>query len=103
LKNKKIKIGTRGSKLALIQSERVKGHLKDKFPELDFELVIIRTKGDRILDSPLSKLNDKGLFTKERCWKMKPTWQSTASRTSPQIFPQASPSGLCLKEGRSGT
>jgi hydroxymethylbilane synthase len=65
LKNKKIKIGTRGSKLALIQSERVKGHLKDKFPELDFELVIIRTKGDRILDSPLSKLNDKGLFTKE--------------------------------------
>jgi hydroxymethylbilane synthase len=65
LKNKKIKIGTRGSKLALIQAERVRSILNDEFPELDFELSVIKTKGDRILDSPLSKLNDKGLFTKE--------------------------------------
>jgi hydroxymethylbilane synthase len=65
LKNKKIKIGTRGSKLALIQADRVRSILNYKFLELDFELVIIKTKGDKILDSPLSKLNDKGLFTKE--------------------------------------
>ncbi len=65
MKNKKIKIGTRGSKLALIQAEKVRDILIEEFPELNFELVIIKTKGDKILDSPLSKLNDKGLFTKE--------------------------------------
>jgi hydroxymethylbilane synthase len=65
LKNKKIKIGTRGSKLALIQAEKVRDILSEGFPELNVELVIIKTKGDKILDSPLSKLNDKGLFTKE--------------------------------------
>ncbi len=65
MKNKKIKIGTRGSKLALIQAEKVRDILIEEFPELNFELVIIKTKGDNILDSPLSKLNDKGLFTKE--------------------------------------
>ena len=65
MKNKKIKIGTRGSKLALIQAEKVRDILCEEFPELDFQLLVIKTKGDKILDSPLSKLNDKGLFTKE--------------------------------------
>lgn len=58
-------IGTRGSKLALWQAEKVKAVLEEKFPEEKFELKIIQTKGDKILDVALSKIGDKGLFTKE--------------------------------------
>ncbi|CUS87927.1 hydroxymethylbilane synthase [Candidatus Kryptobacter tengchongensis] len=62
---RKIVIGTRGSKLALWQTEFVKGKLSQIFPELEFEIRIIKTKGDKILDSPLSKIGDKGIFTRE--------------------------------------
>jgi hydroxymethylbilane synthase len=61
----KIKIGTRGSQLALYQANRLKSELKQQFPDTDFEIVIIKTKGDKILDVALSKIGDKGLFTKE--------------------------------------
>ncbi len=60
-----VKIGTRGSKLALYQANLTKSELKKRFPELDFSLEIIHTKGDKILDVALSKIGDKGLFTKE--------------------------------------
>ncbi len=62
---RKIVIGTRGSKLALWQTEFVKGKLVEFFPEIEFEIKIIKTKGDKILDSPLSKIGDKGIFTRE--------------------------------------
>jgi hydroxymethylbilane synthase len=62
---KTIRIGTRGSRLALIQSEQVRDILSSHFPDIAFELVVIKTTGDRILDAPLSKIGDKGLFTKE--------------------------------------
>lgn len=62
---KNIRIGTRGSQLALYQAEKVKATLEEIFPELHFELEIIKTKGDKILDVALSKIGDKGLFTKE--------------------------------------
>lgn len=62
---RKIIIGTRGSKLALWQTEFVKKKLSEKFPDLEFEIKIIKTKGDKILDSPLSKIGDKGIFTRE--------------------------------------
>lgn len=62
---KKIRIGTRGSKLALYQAYRVKEELEGKFSDQEFEIIIIKTKGDKILDVPLSKIGDKGLFTKE--------------------------------------
>jgi len=65
LKNKIVRIGTRGSKLALIQAEKVKNVLKENFFDLDFELVIIKTRGDKILSLPLSSINDKGLFTRD--------------------------------------
>ena len=58
-------IGTRGSALALWQSEYVRAALLAEHPDLEISLQIIRTKGDRILDSALSKIGDKGLFTKE--------------------------------------
>ena len=60
-----IRIGTRGSKLALYQANLVKSKLEEAFPDKSFETVIISTKGDKILDVALSKIGDKGLFTKE--------------------------------------
>lgn len=63
--NKTIKIGARGSKLSLYQANKVKAELEEKNPGLNVELVIIKTKGDKILDSPLSQIGDKGLFVKE--------------------------------------
>ncbi len=61
----KIRIGTRGSGLALYQANLVKDALLSAFPGTDIELVVIKTKGDKILDVALSKIGDKGLFTKE--------------------------------------
>ena len=58
-----IKIGTRGSKLALWQAYYVENRLKAA--GLSTELVIIETKGDKILDRALSKIGSKGLFTEE--------------------------------------
>ena len=60
-----LRIGTRGSKLALVQSEWVKKEVQTHHPEVRVELVKIKTRGDRILDSPLSKIGGKGLFVKE--------------------------------------
>lgn len=62
---RKIIIGSRGSKLALYQSNLVKGLLEQVEPGLTCEVRIIHTKGDKILDVALSKIGDKGLFTKE--------------------------------------
>ncbi|SKC17626.1 hydroxymethylbilane synthase [Dyadobacter psychrophilus] len=58
-----IKIGTRGSKLALWQAHYVEGLLKKG--GVDTEIVIIETKGDKILDRSLSKIGSKGVFTQE--------------------------------------
>ncbi len=61
----KLRIGTRRSKLALTQSEWVKGKIETRHPDLQVELVRIKTTGDKILDSPLAKIGGKGLFVKE--------------------------------------
>ena len=60
-----LRIGTRGSKLALAQSEWVKKKVEAGHPDVGVELVRIKTTGDKILDSPLSKIGGKGLFVKE--------------------------------------
>jgi hydroxymethylbilane synthase len=62
---KKVIIATRGSKLALWQSEYIKEVLKEQNPGLNVELKIIKTTGDKILDVSLSKIGGKGLFLKE--------------------------------------
>ena len=62
---KEIKIGTRGSALALWQAHWVKANLLKNFPDLIVTIVKITTSGDRFLDAPLSKVGGKGLFTKE--------------------------------------
>jgi hydroxymethylbilane synthase len=60
-----LRIGTRGSQLALKQSEWVKEKMEAAHPDLCVELIRIKTTGDKILDSPLSKIGGKGLFVKE--------------------------------------
>ncbi len=62
---KTIKIGTRGSLLALWQADWVKDALLAQPADLNIELVTIKTKGDKILDTPLAKVGGKGLFVKE--------------------------------------
>jgi len=63
--NKTLKIATRKSPLALWQAEHVKARLESLYPDLSVELVKMTTKGDQILNSPLSKIGGKGLFIKE--------------------------------------
>ncbi|MFZ5450439.1 MAG: hydroxymethylbilane synthase [Thermodesulfobacteriota bacterium] len=60
-----LRIGTRGSKLALAQANWVKARLEEYHPGLAVELVIIKTTGDRLKDVPLAQVGGKGLFIKE--------------------------------------
>lgn len=65
MKQKKVVIGTRGSKLALWQAEWIKSEILKLNPDLKIELNKIKTTGDKILDVPLAKVGGKGLFVKE--------------------------------------
>ena len=62
-----LKIGTRGSPLALVQAHEVRRRLMDAFalPDDAFEIVVISTLGDRIQNRPLKEVGGKGLFTRE--------------------------------------
>ena len=65
MKHKKLTIGTRGSDLAVRQTDWLVEQLNNLHPEIVVDTLLIMTTGDKILDSPLSKIGDKGLFTKE--------------------------------------
>lgn len=65
MKGNKVIIGTRSSDLAVGQAEIVAEMLGGAVPEYEYELRKIKTKGDKILDSPLSQVGGKGLFIKE--------------------------------------
>lgn len=65
MKIKTLKIGTRGSPLALRQSTWVKETLAGSYPHLEIEMVAIKTTGDKVLDVPLATIGGKGLFVKE--------------------------------------
>jgi hydroxymethylbilane synthase len=58
-------VGTRGSKLALAQTNHVIGLLRKRNPGAGFETRVIKTTGDKIRDSPLAKIGGKGIFVKE--------------------------------------
>lgn len=60
-----IVIGSRGSRLALIQAEWTKGQLETAYPDHTVTIKTISTTGDQILDTSLDKIGGKGLFTKE--------------------------------------
>ncbi|MCL2760254.1 MAG: hydroxymethylbilane synthase [Desulfuromonadales bacterium] len=62
---KQLRIGTRGSQLALWQANWVKSELEKKYPEMEVTLTKIKTTGDKILDVPLAQVGGKGLFVKE--------------------------------------
>ncbi len=67
MQDRTIRIGTRGSPLALAQAEEVRARLAKAhdLPEQSFEIVTIKTSGDVIVDKPLADVGGKGLFTKE--------------------------------------
>ncbi|XP_053819220.1 porphobilinogen deaminase isoform X2 [Vidua chalybeata] len=60
-----IRVGTRRSQLARIQTDSVVTMLRELYPDLHFEIVAMSTTGDKILDTALSKIGEKSLFTKE--------------------------------------
>ncbi|MFM2063572.1 MAG: hypothetical protein RLZZ507_3243 [Cyanobacteriota bacterium] len=60
-----IRIGSRKSQLALVQTYWVQEQLQKSFPDINFEVHTMSTQGDKILDVALAKIGDKGLFTKE--------------------------------------
>lgn len=62
---KKIVIGSRESKLAVVQSEMVKSYIETHCPETSVEILTMKTTGDKILDRTLDKIGGKGLFVKE--------------------------------------
>lgn len=65
MQSKPVRIGSRGSELALWQARWVERKLTELYPGLPIAIQIIKTTGDKILDAPLSKIGDKGLFTRE--------------------------------------
>ena len=62
-----IRIGTRGSELALAQADELKRRLIEASPgtEFEIEIVVVSTRGDRVTDRPLAEIGGKGLFTLE--------------------------------------
>jgi hydroxymethylbilane synthase len=90
-----IKIGTRGSKLALWQANWVKSVLEKKYPSTPVELIIIKTQGDKILDVPLAKVGGKGLFVKEIEQKLLAR-QIDIAVHSMKDMPADIPQGLCI-------
>lgn len=63
--NRKIKIGTRGSLLAVCQAEIVRDRIVGQCPQCEVEIITIKTKGDKILNQSLDKIGGKGVFIKE--------------------------------------
>lgn len=97
-----IRVGTRGSKLALYQAYRVKDELQKHFPDIIFSIEIIKTKGDKILDVPLSKIGDKGLFTKEieeALFNHEIDLAVHSLKDLPTKFPNGAKLGAVLKRG----
>ncbi|XP_060517252.1 porphobilinogen deaminase [Cylas formicarius] len=64
-RNSKVRVGSRKSELALVQTKHVISLLKELNPEKEFEIVSMSTLGDKILDISLPKIGEKSLFTKE--------------------------------------
>ncbi len=62
---KKLRLGTRGSALALAQSRQIAARIRNENPGLEVEEIIIRTRGDEILDAALHEVGGKGLFVTE--------------------------------------
>ena len=73
----RIRLGTRGSKLALWQTRHVAELLRDRYSGIQIEEVLIKTLGDRVTNLPLFKVGGQGLFVAEWFGAMGRTWGET--------------------------
>jgi len=62
---KKVRVGTRESRLAVVQTNLIVNEIKKKHPDYEFEIISFKTTGDTLLDQKLDKIGGKGLFIKE--------------------------------------
>ncbi len=60
-----LRIGTRGSQLALWQARFIKSEINSLFPDIQIKIEVIKTEGDKLVNSPLSEIGGKGVFVKE--------------------------------------
>lgn len=90
-----IKIGTRKSKLALIQTDLVRKAIIQKFPDIRVEIVEISTKGDEQLDRSLTSFGGKGVFTQELEEQLL-SGQIDLAVHSAKDMPMEFPEGLCI-------
>ncbi len=90
-----LRLGTRGSQLALWQARHVASLLESSWPDLKVEIKTIKTTGDKILDVALSKIGDKGLFTKE-IEKELLAGEIDIAVHSMKDLPSELPPGLCI-------
>lgn len=91
----KIRIGTRKSRLALIQTELVKEKIETAFPEAEVELVKLSTKGDELLDRALTSFGGKGVFTRELEEALL-SGEIDLAVHSAKDMPMEFPKGLCI-------
>ena len=92
---KTVKIGTRGSPLAVWQAEWVRSRLLALYPQHEAELVKIKTTGDKITDVPLARVGGKGLFVKEIETALSEGRIGLAVHSMKDV-PAEIPSGLCI-------
>ena len=92
-----LRIGTRGSPLALAQAHETRGRLMAAYglPEAAFEIVVIKTTGDQVQDRPLKEIGGKGLFTREIEEALVDGGIDIAVH-SMKDMPVAQPAGLCI-------
>ena len=90
-----IRIGTRKSKLALIQTELVKAQILKYFPDENIEIVHVVTHGDKVLNKPLGEIGGKGVFTKEIEEKLLDKTIDIAVHSAKDV-PMELANGLCL-------
>lgn len=92
---RELTVGTRGSRLALCQTDWVVGELRSLDASLCVEVRVIKTKGDKILDVPLAKIGDKGLFVKELEAALL-SGEIDFAVHSAKDLPTEAPEGLCI-------
>ena len=92
---RRIRLGSRGSALAIWQTEHVAARLHALYPDLTIETVVIQTKGDLVVDRPLPSIGGKGLFTLELEERLRQGGIDAAVHSLKDL-PVADPPGLTL-------
>ncbi len=98
----KIRIGSRKSKLALVQTQMVKEQIEAAFPQVTVEVVEMSTKGDKLLDRSLTSFGGKGVFTREleeALLRKEIDLAVHSAKDMPMEFPKGLGIGAVLKRG----